>query len=87
MPDSPYLKRLTLGESASYRIRVQGRLDESWSDRLAGMRISTRGGENQELLTTLEGRVRDQAQLAGVLNSLYELHMPILSVEILNDGD
>jgi hypothetical protein len=26
----------------------------------------------------LTGRLKDQAQLAGVLNSLYELHLPIL---------
>jgi hypothetical protein len=27
--------------------------------------------------------VRDQAELSGVLNTLYELHLPILSVECL----
>jgi hypothetical protein len=30
--------------------------------------------------------MRDQADLAGVLNTLYELHLPLLSVEYL-DGD
>lgn len=34
-------------------------------------------------MTTLVGRVRDQAALAGILNSLYEMHLPILSVENL----
>ena len=29
--------------------------------------------------------VRDQAELVGVLNSLYELHLPLLSVEILEE--
>jgi hypothetical protein len=29
--------------------------------------------------------VRDQAKLAGVLNSLYELHLTLLSVEYLNE--
>jgi hypothetical protein len=32
--------RLTLGTSATYRIRVQGRLDESWSERLVRFIIS-----------------------------------------------
>jgi hypothetical protein len=41
MQKSPYLKRLTLGKSTSYCIKVQGRLDETWSDRLAGMQIKT----------------------------------------------
>jgi len=28
--------------------------------------------------------VRDQAELAGLLNSLYELHLTLLSVEMQN---
>ncbi len=34
----------------------------------------------------LIGRLVDQAALAGVLNALYELHMPVLSVDFLEDG-
>ena len=29
------------------------------------------------------GQLRDQAELAGVLNTLYELHLVLLSVECL----
>jgi hypothetical protein len=29
--------------------------------------------------------MRDQAELAGVLNTLYEMHLPLLSVKYLND--
>ncbi len=83
MPDSPYVKKLTLGAPATYRIEVQGSLDESWSGRLGGMRIETSSRGDQKSITTLRGRVRDQAELIGVLNSLYELHMPLLSVEIM----
>jgi hypothetical protein len=83
MQKSPYLKRLTLGKPASYCIKVQDRLDETWSDRLAGMQIKTSSrGDIKE--TILSGYVRDQAELLGVLNSLYELHLPLLSMEILN---
>jgi hypothetical protein len=35
-------------------------------------------------VTTLVGRLRDQAELSGVLNSLYDLHQPILKVEVVN---
>jgi hypothetical protein len=35
-------------------------------------------------LTTLTGDLDDQASLAGVLRTLYELHLPVLSVECLN---
>ena len=36
------------------------------------------------VVTTLEGEVTDQAALAGILNTLYELHLPILSLKWLN---
>jgi hypothetical protein len=66
--------------------RSRANLDASWSDRLAGMHISTCIGENQAPVATLTGRLRDQAELAGVLNTLYELHLTLLPVEHV-DGD
>jgi len=69
-----------------YCIRVQGFLDESWSDRLAGLRITTCHTEDHEPISELVGQVRDQAELAGVLNTLYDLHLTLLTVECLN-GD
>ena len=85
MLNLPYAKHLTLGKSASYQIEIEGRLNESWSGRLAGMSITTDSrGDNTEV-TTLSGRVRDQAELMGVLNNIYELHLAILSVKILDN--
>jgi hypothetical protein len=68
---------------AIYRIEVEGQVGESWWDRLGEMRITTRRRADQSIITTLIGRVRDQAEFIGVLNTLYELHLPILSVETL----
>ncbi len=81
-------KRLKLWTPATYRITVEGHLDESWSDRIGNMRITTSTRADKTTVTTLVGRTRDQAELTGVLNTLYELHLPILSVEniIENDG-
>ena len=77
-------KRIKLWTPATYRIEVDGHIDESWSDRLAGMRITTRKRSDQTTVTTLVGRLRDQAELSGVLNSLYGLHLSILKVEVVN---
>ena len=66
---------------ASYQICVQGRIDLTWSDRLEGMAISTTKEEAGILITTLEGELCDQAALAGVLNTIYELHLPVISVQ------
>jgi hypothetical protein len=67
---------------AVYRITVQGVLDDDWSDRLAGMSI-TPGEAEGKPIATLIGRLRDQAELSGVLNTLYEMHLSILGVERL----
>jgi hypothetical protein len=37
-------------------------------------------------LTILVGRLQDQAALSGVLNTLYDLRMPLLSAEIIDEN-
>jgi hypothetical protein len=69
---------------ATYQISVMGRLDPNWSKRLDGMKISITPEGSNPVITTLEGQVTDQAALAGILNTLYELHLPILSLKWLN---
>ena len=76
---------LTLDTPATYRIRVKGHLDNSWSDCLSGLAISRAGEGDEPVVTTLYGQVLDQSALAGVLNALYGLHLPLLSVEYLGD--
>jgi hypothetical protein len=77
---------LKLDMPATYKIRVKGYLDSSWSDRLSGLTISPSRLEDEPVVTTLYGQVADQAALAGVLSALYGLHLPILSVEYLGGG-
>jgi len=73
------------GMPAGYRIQVQGTLDGTWSDRLGGLTIMVNSEPfNGAPATTLFGHLRDQADLIGVLNTLYDLHLPLLSVEYLD---
>ncbi len=74
-------KNFSSKKPAVYRIRVQGQLEDSWSERLAGMIITVKLHEDEKPVTTLEGLLTDQAALSGVLNTLYDLHLPVLSVE------
>jgi hypothetical protein len=69
-----------------YRIVVKGVLGQEWSERLAGMQITLTHSQKGLPTTTMIGNLRDQAQLSGVLNTLYELHLPIILVEYLK-GD
>lgn len=86
MTDNLNKKRIKLWTPVTYRIDVEGHLAESRSDYLAGMRITVRKRLDQTTMTTLVGRLKDQAELSGVLNSLYDLRMSILKVEVVN-GD
>ena len=80
------MERLTLDGPATYRIRVKGHLDSSWSDRLGSLEITTSSQEDGPTVTILRGELQDQAALAGVLSALYNiLQMPLLSVEYLGD--
>ena len=80
-------KGLKLWKPATYRIRAQGQLHHSKSNILAGMSITTSFQEDEGVVATLVGRLKDQAELSGVLNTLYEMHLPLLSVEILSDEE
>jgi hypothetical protein len=71
---------------ATYRIVVQGVLGEHWRDRLAGLAISTTYPTGHAPRTTLVGRIRDQAELNGVLDTLYGLHLPILAVVTVEES-
>lgn len=77
----------TMHGPAIYRIRVRGRLDDSWSDRIGGMQVTETRGADGEAETILVGRLADQAVLAGILNALYELHLPVLSAECVDSED
>ena len=76
----------TMKEPAIYRIRVRGHLDPKWSERLEGMNITEVRHSEKDDQTILVGRLTDQAALSGVLNTLYEQHLPVLSVDCLEEG-
>ncbi len=48
------------------------------------MTVTEHESEAEPPMSTLLGELVDQAALAGVLNTLYELHLPVISVELLS---
>ena len=83
MPSTTGTPKYTFDRPGIYCIRVHGTIDVSWSERLAGMQITTRNRGGEGPVTTLVGTVADQAALAGVLETLYEAHFTLVSVEML----
>ncbi len=83
MSDKQDWSQFNLGTPAYYRIKIRGFLDESWSNQLGGIVIRHRNKEGPSPITILQGEMVDQAALFGVLNTLYGLGFPILSMECL----
>jgi hypothetical protein len=59
-----------------YELRVEGVLDQRWSDWFDGLQITSEPGG----VTVLSGRVADQAALHGLLAKVRDLALPLLSV-------
>lgn len=70
----------SIDDLAAYQITVLGSLSLRWSERLEGMTILTTSLNDGVTLSILSGILTDQAALIGVLNTLYEFHLPLLTV-------
>lgn len=66
----------------TYEIRVEGHLSPQWSAWFEGMEISLEAGG----VTALTGPVVDQAQLFGIIKSVRDLNLPLVSVRRLTSG-
>ncbi|MEM7132537.1 MAG: hypothetical protein AAF702_39910 [Chloroflexota bacterium] len=77
--------RLRVAQRATYRIQIQGFLDDSWADHFGGLAITSAPSTAQESMTIITGQVLDQMMLLGILNRLCDLGLPIRSVEWLAD--
>lgn len=71
----------------TYQIRVEGKLDEHWSDWIDGMAISYEMGSDGREFTLITGEVCDQAALHGILNRIRDLNLRLLLVQIRNTQD
>ena len=85
MSGSQSWKDLKFDGAGFYRIRVQGHLEDLWSERLSGMIITRAFTEDKQPMSILIGRLKDQTALAGVMNALYSLHLSVFTVELLDD--
>jgi hypothetical protein len=68
-----------------YQIKVQGRLDESWSDWFDGIKITFERGGDDRPLTAMTGVVLDQPALHGILAKIRNLNLTLISVSRMED--
>ena len=71
-------------ERVVYQIKMQGKLDDRWSDWFNGLTVVVEG-ENSPI-TTLIGPT-DQAGLRGILNKIWDLNLRLISVVPIETHD
>jgi len=69
-------------EQASYRITIEGHLDESWAEWLENPAITHDAAGN----TILSGPQVDQAALHGILRKIRDLNLTLISVDRIESG-
>jgi hypothetical protein len=67
-------------DGGTYQIRVRGRITRRWIRWFDGMTITVCDETGASPTTALTGPVADQAALHGLLQKLYTLGLPLLSV-------
>jgi len=75
--------QISFGGSAEVRIQVRGTVPPDWIERLGGLSVEASGGKEPDPMTVLAGRIADQSALMGVLSTLHDLHLPLISIQVL----
>jgi len=66
-----------------YQIRVEGRLQEDWTDWLDGNTVRIVEDQDADGETVILLKVLDQAALRGIVTKLWDLNLTVISMNIL----
>ena len=69
-------------DSGRYAVRLAGHLHPRWAARFDGMTLT----HFEDGTTVLEGDITDQAALHGVIRTVRDLGLPLVSLTRLNDS-
>jgi hypothetical protein len=73
-------------ETGEYCITVSGLVGEHWSAWLGGLSIEHASASTGAPISRLHGRVRDQSELRGIINRIWDLNLSVVSVVRLSEG-
>ena len=76
-------KNIDFTDYNNYRIDVSGKLDKNLSDIFGGLTISYKT-EGDRTISYLEGKIIDQSELVGIINTLHNMRYNILSLKIID---
>ena len=65
----------------TYKIQVQGELDQDWEAWFNGFDIDVDSSKDRLPTSTITALVTDQSALRGILNKLWDLNLVLISVQ------
>ncbi len=68
-----------------YQIKVRGNLDQSWTDWLGAVKISSEQEEDGTTITLLTVDAADQPALFGILDHIRDINLILVSVTCLEE--
>jgi hypothetical protein len=82
MDSTNSISDINISKSANISIEVNGLLNKNLSDVLGGLNIRHSTTPDNISISYLEGAVKDQAALIGIINTLFNMRFPIVNVKI-----
>jgi hypothetical protein len=79
--DIKSIAELKFSGPAKYRLIIKGYVPQGRQDLFGSLKITEDSGT--DFKTIMEGEFLDQAQLAGVINTLYSLRLPLVEVQYI----
>lgn len=72
-----------------YEVQILGRLDPTWITQIPVENVRQIPGSETGPITVFTATFRDQAELRGLLDRIYNLNLPLFSVQCIGarDGD
>jgi len=77
------MTRLTMDRISRYRITIPGEVPKDWLNYESRMEMEVEIIDGKPFTTTMSGKL-DQAALMGLLRRLYNLGLPLISVECVD---
>lgn len=69
-------------EPSIYQLTVEGKIDKKRVKEMTGMMVSELDNNR---LVTITGQVQDQSALNGLINTLYNMHLSVISIIKISD--
>jgi len=76
------LRQIKFNNPGNYHIKVLGIIRHELLEHFDGEIVQVKEDESGHLISSLKINVRDQAELSGFINTLYDWRLVLLSVEM-----